>query len=301
VEQILNESAQAITGRNLEELENKTVDLKHRTLEEMFKSAEWYEKKTQTQLQSLTEKLAEQSGAQLREKAGEVSSVFSGELNQASRGFVAQTQQQLEESVRDAFERVRILFAEAADTTSAAFTDEIQRNARQELNGFNELMQKSVEQSREGLDSARVAYSSQLTSEQEEFLRRFQTSMHGAVEQGLADAQEKVQSSFTSVLDAWKALGDAKRTEMRGELSQLSEEAASQYRGRLENITNSWMVATVATLDHQSRDVIAKIAACAEERLREATSEVFSRFGETLRERLQQIAAGFDKPTPPKT
>jgi len=301
VEQILNESAQAITGRNLEELESKAADLKHHTLEEMFKSAEWYEKKTQTQLQTLTEKLAEQSSAQLREKAGEVSSVFSGELSQASRGFVSQTQQQLEESVREAFERVRILFAEAADTTSAAFTDEIQRNARQELDGFNELMQKGVEESRERLDGARMEFGHQLTSGQEDFLRRFHTSMQGAVERGLAEAQEKVQSSFGSVLDAWRALGDAKQTEMRGEVAQISEEAAEQYRGRLENITNSWMVATVATLDHQSRDVIAKIAATAEERLREATSEVFSQFGETLRERLQQIAAGFDKPAPPKS
>jgi len=125
--------------------------------------------------------------------------------------------------------------------------------------------------------------------------------MHGAVERGLAEAQEKVQSSFSSVLDAWRALGDAKQSEMRSEVAQISEEAAAQYRGRLENITNSWMVATVATLDHQSRDVIAKIAATAEERLKEATSEVFSRFGETLRERLQQIAAGFDKPAPPKS
>jgi hypothetical protein len=56
------------------------------------------------------------------------------------------------------------------------------------------------------------------------------------------------------------------------------------------------MVATVATLDHQSRDVIAKIAATAEERLREASAEVFAKFGDTLRERLQQIAAGFDRP-----
>jgi len=300
VEQILNESSQTITGRNLEELESKAVDLKHHTLEEMFKSAEWYEKKTQSQLQNLTEKLAEQSGAQLRERAGEVSGVFSSELSQASRGFVAQTQQQLEESVRDAFERVRILFSEAADTTSAAFTDEIQRNARLELDGFNELVQKGVEESRERLDVARMDYGNQLNSGQEDFLRRFQTSMHGAVERGLAEAQEKVQSGFNSVLDAWKAMGDAKQSEMRGEVAQISEEAAAQYRGRLENITNSWMVATVATLDHQSRDVIAKIAANAEERLKEATSEVFSRFGETLRERLQQIASGFDKPLPPK-
>ncbi len=299
VEQVLNESAQAITGRNLEELESKTADLKHHTLEEMFKSAEWYEKKSQTQLQNLAEKMVEQSGAQLREKAGEVSSVFSSELNQASRGFVNQTQQQLEESVRDAFERVRVLFAEAADTTSAAFTDEIQRNARRELEGFNELVHKTSEQSREQLDAARLEFGQHLTGEQEEFLRRFQSSMHGAVERGLAEAQEKVQSSFGSVLNSWQSLGDAKQTEMRNSLTQISDETAAQYRGRLENITNSWMVATVATLDHQSRDVIAKIAATAEERLKEATSEVFSRFGETLRERLQQIAAGFDKSVPP--
>ena len=60
------------------------------------------------------------------------------------------------------------------------------------------------------------------------------------------------------------------------------------------------MVATVATLDHQSRDVIAKIAATDEERLREATTEVFARFGDNLRERLQQIATGLEKPAPPK-
>jgi hypothetical protein len=34
--------------------------------------------------------------------------------------------------------------------------------------------------------------------------------------------------------------------------------------------------------------------------LREATTEVFARFGDTLRERLQQIALGFEKPAPPK-
>jgi hypothetical protein len=55
----------------------------------------------------------------------------------------------------------------------------------------------------------------------------------------------------------------------------------------------------VATLNHQSQDVIAQIAATAEERLREASAEVFAKFGDTLRERLQQIATGFDKPNQP--
>jgi len=88
---------------------------------------------------------------------------------------------------------------------------------------------------------------------------------------------------------------DTRLVDMRMSLGKMSDEGAEQYRSRLENITNSWMVATVATLDHQSRDVINKIAATAEERLKEATSEVFAKFGETLRERLQQIAMGFEK------
>jgi len=42
----------------------------------MHKSAEWYEKKVQTQIVGLTERAVEQAGNQLREKAGEISGVF---------------------------------------------------------------------------------------------------------------------------------------------------------------------------------------------------------------------------------
>ncbi len=294
VEQLLSESAQTITARNLEELENRTIDVTHHAMEEMFKSAEWYEKKAQTQLQSVTEKLVEQSGNQLREKAGEISGIFATELNQSSHAYLGQTHRQIEETVQDAFERVRLLFAEAADTTSAAFTDEIQRNARQELEGFTELMNKSVELSRERLDATREQISQRVTAEQEEFLRRFHAGITGAVENSLKQAQEEVRASFASLLESWKTMSEEKRAELRETFGKISDEAATGYRDRLENISNSWMVATVATLDHQSRDVIAKIATTAEERLREASAEVFARFGDTLRERLQQIALGFD-------
>jgi len=54
----------------------------------------------------------------------------------------------MEEVVRDAFERARALFSEAAETTSAAFIDEIQRQARQELSGLEAEAQKSVSESK---------------------------------------------------------------------------------------------------------------------------------------------------------
>src|SRR5438552_2743686 len=156
VEQILQESSQSITYRNLTELEGKAADLKHQVVEELLKSAEWYEKKAQTQIQSLTERTIEHAGNQLREKAGEISSVFAGELDHASRNFVGHSQTQIEEIVRDAFERARSLFAEAADTTAAAFTDEIQRTGRQELEGFNFEVQRSTDNARSQMDAARV-------------------------------------------------------------------------------------------------------------------------------------------------
>jgi len=295
VEALLNESAQGITARQLEELENRAVDLKHHTMEEMFKSAEWYEKKAQTQLQNSTEKMVEQTGASLREKAGEISSLFTSELSHASRSYVEQSHRQLEDTVRDAFERVRLLFAEAADTTSAAFTDEIQRNARQELEGFMELMQKTVEQSRERLDAAREELNYKVTMEQEDFLRRFQSGLDNTVQMELKESQTKAQDEFQALWDSWKRMTEAQQVELRSGIHKLGDEAVDEFRGRLENISNSWMVATVATLNHQSRDVIAQIAAAAEERLREASAEVFAKFGDTLRERLQQIAAGFEK------
>ena len=302
VEQLLSESAQTITNRNLEELESRTAESKHHALEEMFKSAEWYEKKAQTQLQNIAERLADQSGNQLREKAAELSSLFATELSQSSQAYIGQTHQKIDQTVHGAFERVRLLFAEAADTTSAAFTDEIQRNARQELEGFTELMTKSVELSRERLAATREEISQRVSAEQEEFLRRFQAGVTGVVEKSLNEAQEEVRTSFASLLESWKTMSEAKRGELRETFGKISDESAAGYRDRLENISNSWMVATVATLDHQSRDVIAKIAATAEERLREASSEVFSRFGDTLRERLQQIAMGFATgKNPPKS
>jgi hypothetical protein len=299
VEQILQESSQSITWRNLTELEGKAGDLKHQMVEELLKSAEWYEKKAQTQIQNLTERTIEHAGNQLREKAGETSSVFASELDHASRNFVGHAQTQMEEVVRDSFERARSLFAEAADTTAAAFTDEIQRTGRQELEGFNDEVRHSTDGARAQLDAVRVELVQKTTAELEGFLRRFQSSMGGALEAGVAEAQKKVSEGFGPLLDSWKAMTVAHQQEMQNIFAQTGEQAAEQYKSRLENVSNQWMLATVASLDHQSREMISGIAATAEEKLRAACAQVFAGVGESLRERLREMAQSFTPPIEP--
>ena len=83
---------------------------------------------------------------------------------------------------------------------------------------------------------------------------------------------------------------EAHQAEMRKNYSTLSDQAAEHYRGRLENVSNSWMVATVTTLDKQARDRMADIAVQAENQMRETCAQVFESLGDTLKERLRQLA-----------
>jgi hypothetical protein len=298
VDQVLRESADSVTARSLADLEGKAETTKHQVVDDLLKSAEWYEKKAQTQIQHFAERAGEQAEARLRERAGEISAMFAGELDNASRNFVGHTQNQMEEVVRDAFERARALFSEAAETTSAAFIDEIQRQARQELSGLETEAQKSVNESKARIEAAHADLTQKLTAEQESFLRRFQTAMSGTLEAGVAQANEKVQSGFGPLLEAWKSMAEAQQTEIHGLYARVGEQAAESFRGRLENVSNQWMLATVASLDHQSREVVSGIAATAEEKLRDTCTRVFSEIGESLRERLAQIASNLATPPP---
>jgi uncharacterized phage infection (PIP) family protein YhgE len=297
VEQLLQESAGTVSARSVADFEEKIAGVKHQASEDLLKSAEWYEKKAQTQIHGLTEKACEQAETKLREKAAEVSSVFATELDHSSRTFIDHTQTQMEEVVRDGFERARALFAEAADTTSAAFIDEIQRRGREELSGFEAEIQKTGTEARTKLEAAHSEFTQKLTAEQENFLRRFEAGMRGVLETGVAEVHGRVQGDFEPLLQSWKTMTDAHQAEMRSLYARVGEQAAEQYRERLENVSKQWMLATVASLDQQSRQVLSGVSATAESKMRDTFTKVFADMGETLRERLRQIAANVEFPS----
>jgi len=193
---------------------------------------------------------------------------------------------------RDSFERARSLFAEAADTTAAAFIDEIQRTARQELGGYNDELKRSTAQER-------IELGQQINSEQEAFLNRFHESLGAALQTRVAEAQKTVTEGFAPLLEQWKTITDAHQQEMKRVYDRIGEQAAEHHKTRLEGVSNQWLLATVASLDHQSREMIAGVAAAAEEKLRAACSQVFEGVGDSLRQRLGEIAKNFTPPTEP--
>jgi len=295
VEQLLRESSQSITGQSLADLQGKVSDLKHQVIEELLKSSEWYEKKSQTQMQIQSEKAVAQAESNMRDRAREISGVFATELDHSSRNFITHTQTQMEEVVRDSFERARALFAEVADTTTAAFTDETQRTARHELQLYKDSVIRVTAQERADL-------AQQVNAEQEAFLKRFRTTLGGVLETSVAEAQKTVSDGFAPLLEQWKSMTDAHQLEMQRVYTRLGDQAADQHKNRLEGVSNQWLLATVASLDRQTREMISAISAAAEERLRAACAEVFAGVGDSLRERLGEIANTFGPqvPTPPQ-
>ena len=301
VEELLQEASQGVISRNLAELESKAGDVRHEAREDIYKTAEWYEKKVQTQLNGLTDKIVEQGGHQLRERAGEVSAEFAAELDHSSRNFVGHSQNQMKEVVRESFDRARELFAEAADTTTAAFMDEIQRHARQELHGFEETVNHTAAESNRQFAASRETIAQRLTDEQENFLKRFQAGMAAALENGVREAQEKINDGFLPLWESWKAMTEKQQEELRASMADLSSSATGEFKTRLDNVSNTWLLTTVAKLDYQSRDVVSGLSASAEEKLRSACAEVFSNVGESLRKRLQEITEEFSKTSRPES
>jgi len=301
IEEILRVTTDSVTSRGISDFEMRLEDLKQRTVEDLNKSAEWYEKRAQTQTQAAADKAGEQAAKQLREQAGHITNEFAGEIDQSSRNFVAYAQTQIADVVSEAFDRARSLFAEAAETTTAAFIDEIQQHARRDLEGFEAELKRSTSETRSLIDTAHSELAQRVTIEQENFLRRFQDSLHGTIEAGVAEANERVQAGFRPVIESWKAMTAAQQDELQNSYARIGENAAAQFRQRLDNVSNQWMLATVTSFDHQSRDSVSRVTAGAEEKLRETFTKVFADMGDALRDRMREIASNLHIAATPTT
>jgi hypothetical protein len=98
-------------------------------------------------------------------------------------------------------------FAEAADTTAAAFTARVQRTGRHELDGFGAEVHRSKEAAL-SIWTRRVRELAHVTLPAAEFLHRFQTSMGGALGIGCGGGAQEGRGSSNPV-DLRKSMTDA--------------------------------------------------------------------------------------------
>ncbi len=282
----------------LAELEEKSTDATHTTFEALYKAADWYQKKAQTAMQSALEKATEQATDKLKDRAAEISRMFSLELDHYSRSYTDHTKGLLDESARDVVAQNRAALEQAGQTSAAQFGDEVHRIAGEKLRAFAEESSASRDDVMHQID----AHAERVQQRWVEFAGRSftETQEKVAARMGelLDEAQREFQAGLLPILESWRADREAQHKEWLEKLGKTGNESLEQYKQRLQNTSNTWMVASVTTLNQHSKTVMETLAAAAETRLREACAQAVTGMADTLAAQLRSISAQLTA-TPP--
>jgi hypothetical protein len=280
------------------ELDAKSSDTQHGTFEALYKAAEWYQKKAQAAMQTALDKGVEQATGQLRDHAGEVSRVFSQELDHYSRSYTEHTQAQLEESAREMVERARSDMSQAHQTQAAAFSDDVHRISKEKLGHFAEesssVRDDMGAQIEEHVNKVRARWAEYAGKS----FTEFQDQLAGQLTESLGTSQREFQASLLPILDSWRQDREAQHKEWLERMAASSNEGMESYRQKLDNVSNSWMFASVTTLNQHSHNVIEALQKTAEQRLRATCSQVLNGLADAMRKQLLGISSEIAGPQP---
>jgi hypothetical protein len=300
IEKEFGESAHATSARWLAEIETRATDTSHSTFESLFKSADWYEKKIQTQMQTTLEKGLDTATSRLREKAAEMSGLFASELDHYSRSYVEHARGQMQEHARDAGEAGSRRIAEASDAAAAKFTERAAQLGQEQLDVYASRTKSAFEQNVSQMEAQIAQISSKLESNAHSFAAEFQRVLSQHSQQTLALGKQELALQIDQAKDALLLDSRALEQRFQSSLASLGTTAMDDHKQRLENASNTWLLTTVSKLNQQSGKLIDELADSTEKRLKAVCGNVFTEMGETLRQRLAGLTVAFGLPATPE-
>jgi len=278
----VEQSCREVVSKVSEDIERKGTETEHHTYEALLKASEWYQKKAQTTMQTSMERSVEQATTSLRDRAAETSRLLASELDHYRRTYVEHSQAQIEDAAKEVVDRQRNKLSENAEVAGATFANQVNRVTLESLRRFEES-------SREALEKAR----SDMEFNREGSLVEFQSSLDQRMLDGVEQARVYLQSQLMPIVENWQEQQEQEKKAWMERLKKATDENIEHYKERLENASNSWLLASATTLGQHSQTVLDTIAKAAEKRLRDTCSEVLSGMGDTLKNRLLGLSADF--------
>ena len=278
------ETSRAMLAKLEEELAQKTTDAQHETYDALLKASEWYQKKAQTTMQASLERAVEQSTTTLRDRAAEVSSLVASELDHYRRTYVDHSKAEIEDVAKEVVDRERSKLSETAEMATAGFTDNV-------AHVTNDSLRRFESSSREALEKAR----SDMEFNRESSLAEFQKKLDEQMSLGVDQARIFLQSQLLPMMEEWAEQRAKEQKQWNEKMGQASDDSIDVYKTRLENASNSWLLASATTLGQHSQAVLDTLAKSAEKRIRETCSDVLAGMGDTIKARLMGISTEMDK------
>ncbi|MGB0035299.1 MAG: hypothetical protein WBP79_07490, partial [Candidatus Acidiferrales bacterium] len=280
----VEKSSREVVAKFEEELQQRSTETQHATYEALLKASDWYQKKAQTTMHSSLEKAVEQSTTALRDRAAEISSMLASELDHYRRTYVEHSQAQIEDAAKEVVDRERGKLHETAEMTRAGFTDQVNRVTTDSLRRFEESSRDALEKARSDMEYNR-----------EGSLVEYQKKLDDRLMQGVEQARTQLLAQIGPMMEAWEEKREAEQKQWLEALRRSTDESIEQYKGRLENASNSWLLASATTLGQHSQAVLDTLAKSAEKRIRETCADVLAGMGDTIKDRLMGISSGISK------
>jgi hypothetical protein len=291
VEKEFAESGRTNSARWLNELEAKATETTHSTFESLFKSAEWYEKKVQTQMQSTLEKGLDLAASNLRDKAGELSGLFASELDHYSRTYVEHAQTQMQDNAREIAERTNTQLSETGEATAAGFTERAHQLSEEQFHLYASKTSTAFDQNAVRVEAHAAQVRTKMESDAQALAAEYQRTISQHAQRSLAQGKDDLATQVDLAKDALRNEVQSLDLQLQTSLKTLGTRAIEEHKQRLENASNSWLLTTVTKLNQQSEALIDQLAATTEERLKKVCGNVFADVGETLRLRLAGLSA----------
>lgn len=299
IETEFTESARDAITRWTSELEAKATETTQGTFEALYKSADWYEKKVQNQMQTAVQKGVDQAAAHLRDKAAELSAMFAQELDHCSRSYVEHAQSQIREGATDAAERGSQQITDAGDAAAAQFTERAAQLGREQFDLLASKTKTAFEQNVAYMEAHTTQIRSKLEGDARGFANEFQRALSQHVQQTMAQGIQELASQIDQAKETLLNESQALQRQFGASLEPLEIAAIDEHKKRLDNASNAWLLTTVTKLAEQSETLIAEIAETTEKKVKSVCAEVISDMGATLRQRLGGLAAPFGAPAAP--
>ncbi|MFZ0618805.1 MAG: hypothetical protein WAM01_08960 [Candidatus Acidiferrales bacterium] len=278
----LEENCRKVLTKAEEEFHQRSTEVQHETYESMVKAADWYQKKAQTTMQTTLERAVEQSTTSLRDRAAEISSLVASELDHYRRTYVQHSQAQIEDAAKEVVVRERERLGETAEVAAADFSDRVERVTSESIRRFENTSREALEKARSDMEFNREGSLA-------EFQKRLETQVMETAEQ----ARVQLQSQIVPMMEALEEQRENQQREWIERLRRSTDESIEQYKGRLENASNSWLLASATTLGQHSQAVLDTLAKAAEKRMRETVAGVMAGMGDTLKQRLMGLSTDF--------
>jgi hypothetical protein len=291
IETEFGESAREAIDRWIGEMEAKATETTAQTFEALYKSADWYEKRVQNQMQTTLQKGVDQAAAQLREKAAELSGMFARELDKCSRSYVEHAQGQIQESSAEAAERSSQQIADAGNAATAMFTERAAELGREQFELYASKTRTAFEQNAASMEAHTTQIRAKLEGDARGFAVEFQRALSQHVQQTLTRGNQEMASQIDRAKETLLSESQALQRQFGTSLEPLGTAAIDEHKKRLANASNAWLLTTVTKLNQESEKLIAELSDATEKKLKAVCSAVIAEMGATLRQRLSEMSA----------